>query len=81
MENDYLMLKYELFCRLLLEEKMFQNSSVSYSSLCSLIHVDEHLLEDYIFEELGTGGQELIESLRINFLAYLYHKYGEEAFR
>ena len=81
MENKSLSEKYELFCNLLLEEKMFLDPFLSYSNLCALIHADEKALEGHIYGELGSGGQELIDGLRDNYLCYLFRKYGEEAFR
>ena len=81
MADKSLSAKYELFCNLLLEEKMFHIPSLSYSRLCALIHADEKALEGYIYGELGSSGQELIDGLRDNFLSYLFHKYGEDAFR
>lgn len=64
MKNRSLTESYELFSRLLLEDKIFMDSNISFSLLCSWIGADRRKLDAYIKSELGCSGEGLMETYR-----------------
>lgn len=52
------------FERLVDSEQILLNPSTSFNSICRRLHVAPSSLNEYIEEELGLSGEELVERLR-----------------
>ena len=67
---------YETFCRLMAEERLYIDPSISYASVCRALGADPDELDRELEEELGYSGEALIAHFREQFRARLMENYG-----
>ena len=66
---------YEIFSRMLLEDKIFMDSNISFNMLCSWIGADRKQLNAYIKKELGLSGECLMQTYRAMEMERIAGKY------
>lgn len=76
MENKDLMKSYELFSRLLLEDKIFMDSNLTFSAVCCWIGADRRKLNNLIKKELGLSGPALMRVYRNMEMERIAEKYS-----
>ena len=59
MEKEQLTEKYELFGRLMTEDKVYQDPSLGYRALCRMIGIKPRMLDRLLMKELGVKGKDL----------------------
>lgn len=69
---------FRLFEKLLNEEKLYLCPAIDFPRICSAIGVDARKLDAYVWEELGMGGQKLMDAYRSAFPEEIEEKYGIE---
>lgn len=57
-------LAYERFSSLMLDRRLYLDPLVSFRTVCALMSVNPDCLDRLLRRELGTGGEELMESFR-----------------
>lgn len=67
---------YELFARLMEDEKVYMNPFLTFDSVCALIGVGYRELDDYIRGQLGCGGHDIMKAYRDSLPLYFLQKYG-----
>lgn len=67
---------YELFARLMEDEKVYMNPFLTFDSVCALIGVGHRELDDYIRGQLGCGGHDIMKAYRDSLPLYFLQKYG-----
>lgn len=67
---------YDLFCRLLTEERLYIDPSFSFSAACRWIGADPAELDLLLEKELGYSGEALIGHFRAQLAARLRDVYG-----
>ena len=77
MKESAIQIAYEIFSSLLLEDKVYLDGEVRFSSICKWMGFPEKELDAYIFKEMGLSGREIIDSLRTKEPDYLAKKYGD----
>ena len=55
---------YEAFGRMMLEDELYRDSSVTFEDLCSGLGVGAGELDGYVFSEMGLTGQQLMDAYR-----------------
>lgn len=55
---------YAEFGRLMVEEKIYLDPSLDYGELCRRLGVESYLLDEFLLDELGMTGEELIAVFR-----------------
>ncbi len=75
MKNRSVIESYELFSRLLLEDKIYMDSSITFPFLCSCIGANRKKLDRLIRNELGISGARLIETYRAMEFSRIAEKY------
>lgn len=70
---------YEIFCRLMTEDNLYLDRSLSFRDICHWLSADETSLNTMIEKEQGLGGQELMDAFRRRVPAFLKKKYGIQA--
>ena len=81
METDSMKGKYESMCRLLLEDEIYRDPAVDFCQLCSLVGARPEEMQDYLDEELGMQGPELLAEFRLQSREGQEHGYGRRNFR
>lgn len=71
---------YDLLEKLLDEEKIYMDPTVSFHRICSWMDTPERDLDRMIRKELGLGGDELLMRLRASMSERLKRKYGITCF-
>lgn len=64
MDTTSLLQSYENFSRLLLDEKLYRDSSISFAAICERIGADKDALGKLVEREMGMTPDELIEAYR-----------------
>lgn len=67
-----------LFERLLNEDKLYLSPELDFSRICVAIGISTRELDAYVREELGIGGQNLMDIYRAAFPDEIKEKYGIE---
>ena len=67
-----------LFERLLNEDKLYLSPELDFSRICAAIGISTRELDAYVREELGIGGQNLMDIYRAAFPDEIKEKYGIE---
>lgn len=67
-----------LFERLLNEDKLYLFPELDFSRICAAIGISTRELDAYVREELGIGGQNLMDIYRAAFPDEIKEKYGIE---
>lgn len=67
---------YEIFGRMLLEDKVYLDPSVTFDMICRWIGADRHLLDALVRRELGISGQALMRLYRAREPQRLVAKYA-----
>ena len=70
--------KFELFYRLLEEEKVYMVPGVTFVKICGWIGADAGEMDSYIESELGYSGDGILEAYREGHEKRLEDKYGIE---
>jgi len=65
-----------LFYDLLEREKIFLSEDIGFRRLCNLMDIDCEGMEDYLMEEFGFSGEQIINSYRRDYSVKLKEKYG-----
>ncbi len=68
--------EYAAFGRLMNEEKVYIDPSVDFAAVCRWLGMDAEALDAVLREELGYGGDGLMEAYRRLYRASLSEKYG-----
>ena len=68
--------KYAIFESLLDEEQVYKDRTVGFKDLCRAIGADPERLDAHIMSETGYGGEEIISSLRRDWMEGIRSKYG-----
>lgn len=76
-EDKSLMKSYEIFSRLLHEDKIFMDPSLSFSIICRWIGADRRRLDKLIKNELGLSGMEMIRAFRAIEMERIAEKYSK----
>jgi len=64
MKNERLLEAYESFCRLMVEERLYLNPTLTYETVCRWLGVGEKELDAQLSRELGYTGPALIQHFR-----------------
>ena len=64
MKKENLMKKYELFGRLMIEERIYNVAGMDYRRICSIVGVRPGALDKILMKELGMKGEELVDIYR-----------------
>lgn len=67
---------YETFCRLMTEENLYVDPSLSFATVCRWIGVSPSELDLELGNELGFSGEALIRHLRAQQAERLREQYG-----
>lgn len=67
---------YSTLEKLLNEEQVFLNPSLSFKTICQWLGTCPEEMDRLLVSELGLGGDELLRSLRESFPGRLLRKYG-----
>ena len=68
---------YSLFRKLLDEDFLFVDPSVDFRRICKAMGAPRRRLDEYIYSELGMGGDEVIRTYRSWWERGLQSKYGK----
>ena len=55
---------YDNFCSMLLYDRIYEDTSVSYPDICAALHVSPGSLDEVLEEELGMNGREILYSFQ-----------------
>lgn len=72
--------KYELLERLLNEEKVYLDRTLSFARICSWLGVRRKEMDDLLINELGMDGESILARLRRQEPNRLMSKYGINCF-
>lgn len=64
MRTKKLMEKYELFGRLMTEDKIYEDPSMDFKKACALAGIRPCVLDRLLKKELGVNGNELLDNYR-----------------
>lgn len=76
MKKKTLVEKYETFCRLMYEDKLFLVPDISYDGICKMINIPPGDLDSKLWEELGFNGEEIIRKFREDYYSSLNMKHS-----
>ena len=55
---------YSEFSRMLLEDKIYEDTSFSYPDICAALHVSPRDLDEVLLSEIGMNGSEILQSFQ-----------------
>ena len=67
---------YEQFCRLMTEESLYTDLSLTFATVCRWLEASEAELDRLIEQELGYSGEALMQHLRTQQAIRLRDTYG-----
>lgn len=67
---------YETFCRLMTEENLYVDPTLTFATVCRWIGVSPSELDLELGEELGFSGEAMIQHLRARQATRLREQYG-----
>lgn len=73
--NEY----YELISKILLENKVYMDPTLTFSRLCQYIGADPKALDTLVLSEMGLSGDELMRRYRAQEWERVRQQYGAEA--
>ena len=76
MKTDAILLAYERFCRLMTEEHLYVDPTLSFSTVSHLLGVPKQELNRMLEKELGYSGEALIAHFRAQMNTRLRDIYG-----
>ena len=76
MKNASIQQQYEIFGRLLLEDRIFLDPNVTFSMICKWLGADEKELDEMVRSELGVSARSLMSTYRAQEPARLREKYS-----
>ena len=68
--------QYEVFGRLLIEDRIYVDPNVTFPMICRWLGADEKELDEKILSELGVNGRTLLRTYRAQEPARLREKYS-----
>lgn len=71
---------YAVFGRLMCEDKVYLDRTLTFTRICMWLGVQPDLLEEMLLSELGCGGEGLLAAYREQEASYLSEKYGLNVF-
>jgi len=76
METTALLRSYEIFGRLLLEDRIYLSPYVTFAGICRWLDADRKALDALLRHELGISGNALLRRYRSQEAERLRQKYG-----
>lgn len=70
---------YRIFGSLMTEDKIWFDRTLSFREICKWLQEDEKKLDSMLLEEVGLGGQALMDDYRAHIPDFLRKKYGIES--
>ena len=77
LEDKSLMKSYEIFSRLMHEDKIFMDSNLPFSIVCRWIGADRRKLDKLIKSELGISGMQMMRAFRAIEMERIAEKYSK----
>lgn len=55
---------YSNFCAVLLRDRIYEDTTISFEDICSALHVSPGSLDEILMKELGMNGREILYSFQ-----------------
>ncbi|MBR5924830.1 MAG: hypothetical protein IKZ60_05150 [Bacteroidales bacterium] len=55
---------YSNFSRMLLEDRIYEDPTISYTDICAALHVAPSDFDEYLKKEMGMNGSEILQSFQ-----------------
>ena len=55
---------YSDFSRMLLDDRIYEDTTISYTDICAFLHVCPADLDEILQEEMGMNGNEILQSFQ-----------------
>ena len=55
---------YSNFSRMLLDDRIYEDPTISYADICAALHVAPSDLDEYLQKEMGMNGSEILQSFQ-----------------
>ena len=69
---------YRIFGNLMTEDKVWFDRTLTFHGICRWLQEDEKKLDSMLMDEIGMGGQALMDDYRAHIPDFLRKKYGIE---